>query len=454
MKSRFLRALAAVAVAGCALAAPPPRIGLPPEELKPERLFQTVAADEGPDWGVVILNVPEVWKTTKGKGVKVCVGDTGASLTHPDLKEAYKGSRDFTGSKTGVTDVQGHGTHCAGSVGARGPLPGVAPECDIYSAKVLDDSGSGGVDEIAAGIRYAAKVWEVDVISLSLGGPTPDDWVPPAIREAVEAGVIVVCAAGNEGPRENTEGYPGGYKDSISVAAADKTRAIANFSSRGKNVFIAAPGVNIRSTYPGGQYATMSGTSMACPHLAGVAALWVAAHPEIKKKDRPAAFREALKGSTKFTDRTTSRGYGLPDAAKVIGTAGAVPPPAPPGERKVYTLDLLKLKAEGYTGVVLDFGTGAKEIDGRELPADPERAGGISPHPWPAAVPAPVAAPAVVAPPVVVPLQMPTPWQFQQFPPPQFVPQFQPQQGCPPGYQRVGGQCQPAPGLRAFRPFR
>jgi subtilisin len=330
MKLKPSIVLAAALAASAVFAAPPPRLSLPPDEVAPQKVFQSVALDEGPDWGVVILNTPEAWKATKGKGVRVAVLDTGASLTHPDLKEAYKDARDFTGSRSGAKDVQGHGTHCAGSIAGRGPLKGVAHECDLYAGKVLDDSGSGGVDEIAAGIRHAAKVWEVDVISMSLGGSGADTWIPPALKEADELGVIVVCAAGNDGPRENTEGYPARYPQSVSVAACDRNRQIANFSSRGPNVFITGPGVDVRSTYLGGQYATMSGTSMATPHIAGVAALWVAAHPEVAKRDRPKAFREALKASTKFQDRTSSRGYGLPDAAKVTGTGPDLPPPPPP----------------------------------------------------------------------------------------------------------------------------
>lgn len=392
-------------------AADPPRWGIPPEEKVPDKVFQTVPADIGPDWGVTLLNAPAVWKTTKGKGVKVAVLDTGASLTHPDLKEAYKESKDFTRSRTGAADVQGHGTHCAGSVGARGPLPGVAPECWLYSAKVLDDSGSGGVDDIAAGIRHAVKVWEVDVISMSLGGPTSDDWIPPALEEAVKAGVIVVSAAGNDGPRENSEGYPGRYKESISVAACDKNRFIADFSSRGPNVFIVGPGVDIRSTWPGGQYSTISGTSMATPHIAGLAALWIAAHPEVKKADRPAAFREALKGSTKFTDRTTARGYGFPDGVKAVGAKlpAPVPPPAP-GE-KVYTLNVSDLQKQGYTRVEFVLAGGVVQ-------SVPASAPPVAPVPhWTGGN--------------AVPVWAPPPPVYQQMPPPV----------C------EGGNCQPQQGI-------
>jgi subtilisin family serine protease len=366
-------------------AAPPPRVGLPPGEVKPSKVFQVLEKDATPDWGVLMLGCPDAWKVTKGKGVKVAVLDTGATLAHPDLKDSYVGSKDFTASATGVKDVQGHGTHCAGSIGARGLLPGVAPECLIYAGKVLDDTGSGGVDEIAAGITYAVKTWEVDVISMSLGGSSADSYMPPAIKSAIAAGVIVVCAAGNEGPGENTEGYPGHYPDSLSVAACDKLRNIANFSSRGTNVFITGPGVDIRSTYKDGQYATMSGTSMATPHIAGVAALWVASHPEIAKVDRPAAFRKALAASTKFTDRTTARGYGFPDAVKVVGTPVLAPPAPKPGIITVGFSDLSaakqsELKVSGLDVFSMSFGTASKPapamIPANILPANKARSPG------------------------------------------------------------------------------
>lgn len=321
-------------------AADPPVIGLPPGELRPHKVYR-VEADSGPDWGVVLLRCPDAWAKTRGKGVKVAVLDTGADASHPDLKDALDADdlKNFTTSRYGATDRQGHGTHCLGSVLGRGSLAGVAPEATGIAAKVLGDDGSGSVVWIADGIRWAAKDRSADVISMSLGGAGRDSWIPAALAEAEALGCIVVAAAGNDGPAEGTVGYPGGYAQCVAVGALDINQAAARFSSRGAAVFVSGPGVNIRSTYPGGQYATMSGTSMATPHVAGLAALWVAAHPEVPKKERPAKFRAALQAACKDlgpVGRDTAYGWGFPDATKLV--AAPQPPPKTP-DAVVFTLD-------------------------------------------------------------------------------------------------------------------
>lgn len=311
--------------------ADPPRIVLPPGEMVPTRLIAADALTAGPDWGVVALKAPDAWPRTKGRGVTVCVLDTGAP-NHPDL--TVKAQRDFTGSRSGSADRQGHGTHTAGTICAAGKLPGMAPEATLITAKVLDDGGSGGVDGIAAGIRWAVDQG-AGVLSLSLGGPARDSFIPPALDYAESKGVIVIAAAGNEGPREGTVGFPGGYAKVIAVAAVDAGLIVARFSSRGPAVFVAGPGVAVKSTYLNGQYATMDGTSMATPHVAGLACLWIAAHPEIPKTDRPRKFREALIAASKDLappGRDTATGYGFPDAVKLTEPASVPPvqPPVPP----------------------------------------------------------------------------------------------------------------------------
>ena len=334
--TRYRFATLSLLLAGAAAIAAdpaPPVIVLPPGELVPQIVLAADdAATERVDWSVTYLNAPEAWKKTKGKGTKVAVLDTGIDGEHQDLKAAIVGVKDFTGSRSGTADVQGHGSHVAGSIGARENgwgLVGCAPECSLLVGKVLGDSGSGSVDGIAKGIDWSVEQG-ADVISMSLGGPGRDSWIPPALRRAEAAGVIVIAAAGNEGPREGTVGYPGGYAECIAVGAVDRASAVAGFSSRGPAVYVAGPGVNVLSTYPGNRTATMSGTSMATPNIAGIAALWVAAHPEIAKKDRPAAFRKALQAACRDlppVGRDSATGFGVPDAAKLV--AGGTTPPAP-----------------------------------------------------------------------------------------------------------------------------
>lgn len=303
---------------------------LPPDELVPSGRLR-VAAD-GPDWGVVKLNVAAAHKTTRGGGVKVCVLDTGLDYTHPDFGGVpQQRLKSFVPGQS-ASDVQGHGTHCMGRVAARGVNYGVAPEAEIWAGKVLGNDGSGAVTWIAKGIDWATESG-VDVISMSLGGNAGDSYMPPALARAEAAGVIVVAAAGNDGPNPNTVDYPGGYKECVCVAAVDSGLNVARFSSRGPQVFAASPGVDVVSQYPGGRQAPMSGTSMATPHEAGLAALWVAANPQVPKKDRPAAYRKARQAAAIDlgpAGRDTAYGWGFVDAAKLV-QGGTTPPPPPPG---------------------------------------------------------------------------------------------------------------------------
>jgi subtilisin len=308
---------------------------LPPGEMVPVGLeVVRTAAGEGQDWGLAAAGVPQAWARTKGRAVRVAVLDTGADMAHPDLKEAIVATKDFTGSASGVSDVQGHGTHTAGTIAARENgvgMVGWAPECGLIVGKVLGDDGSGAGAWIAAGIDWAVGQG-ADVISMSLGSSAPDETIHAAIKRAAAAGVIVACAAGNDGPKEGTVDYPGGFPEVVCVAAVDKTPAAAGFSSRGKAVLVAAPGVNVVSDYPGGRLATMSGTSMATPAVAGTAALWVASHPEVTKVDRPAKFKAALQATSKDiapAGRDTATGFGLVQPAALVG--GTTPPPPPAG---------------------------------------------------------------------------------------------------------------------------
>lgn len=312
------------------------------------------------DWGVTALNCDAAHKVTRGEGVKVCIADTGTDPLHPDLREAFEKDSDHKSFVRGESynDGNGHGTHCGGRAFGRGTENGVAPGASGMTAKVLSNRGSGGVDGIADGIR-----WAVDngagVISMSLGSNAEDSWIPPALEYAEKNGVIVVAAAGNDGPNEGTQDYPGSYPQCVCVGALDVGMSIARFSSRGPALFVAAPGVNIRSQYPGGRYATMSGTSMATPHVAGLAALWLSVNKSLPKDaTRPAKFRQALKDACKdlgVPGRDTAYGWGFPDAAKLVagGQVPPPPPPPPPGGSLLFPVETAAavkvLRDAGYT---------------------------------------------------------------------------------------------------------
>lgn len=229
-------------------------------------------------WGLQLLGIPELHKQgIKGEGQLVAVLDTGVDRSHPDMKGAIDDrSRDFTGSQYGLEDRVGHGTHTAGTIGARdngqGILP-IAPDCRLLICKVLGDDGTGGGAEIAGGIRHAMSC-NARILNMSLGSPTPDDLIRQALEEYVAWGGLVCCAAGNSGPRPNTGEYPAQWGNiALSVAALGQDQKIASFSSRSDEVDVAAPGVHVVSCWPQNRYAYLDGTSMATPHLAGVMAL-------------------------------------------------------------------------------------------------------------------------------------------------------------------------------------
>lgn len=229
--------------------------------------------------GVSQVKAPPAWGCSRGKGIKVAVLDTGIDWTHPDLIANVKGAVSFVPGQTAM-DGHGHGTHCAGTIGApingRGVV-GVAPEAWLYAVKVLANNGQGNWSWLISGLSWCVQN-RIHIASMSLGGGGAPAALELMCNAAFNRGVLLVAAAGNSGPGMNTVGQPGKYKSVIAVSAIDNTNVIANFSSRGPEVEIAAPGVQVLSTIPGGGYAQMSGTSMACPHVAGGAAVVWGAH--------------------------------------------------------------------------------------------------------------------------------------------------------------------------------
>lgn len=281
------------------------------------------------DWGVRFVGADKAWTTTRGRGIVVAVLDTGCDAAHPDLKGQIVAQRDFTNS--GTDDRNGHGTHCAGVIAAADNsvgVIGVAPESKLLIGKVLGNDGSGASSWIAAGIRWATNN-KAHVISMSLGSSRPDAGTHAAIKEAVQAGVIVVAAAGNSGP--GTINYPGAYPEVISVGAIDATGRIANFSSQNREVDVAAPGVNILSSVPGGRWARMSGTSMATPLVAGVVALIQSARLSAGRELLTAEEVLKLLKSSSVDAGTAGRdpayGWGIVDPRLLLSGDFPLPPP-------------------------------------------------------------------------------------------------------------------------------
>lgn len=223
-------------------------------------------------WGVDRIDAEKVWTVTTGAGIKVGIIDTGISNTHPDLLANIIGGVNTINSRNGWNDDNGHGTHVAGTVAAIKNtigVVGVGPQISLYAIKVLDRRGSGYLSDIIEGLDWAISNG-MQVVNMSLGTASNVLSFQEAVQKVNAAGLVQVAAAGNSG---GSVIYPAAYPQVIAVSATDKSDTIASWSSRGPEVDLAAPGVNIYSTYKGSSYATLSGTSMAAPHVTGVAAL-------------------------------------------------------------------------------------------------------------------------------------------------------------------------------------
>ncbi|MZD05765.1 S8 family serine peptidase [Streptomyces sp. SID5785] len=291
------------------------------------------------------IGSPKAWEAgLTGKGVKVAVLDTGYDTTHPDLAGRVSESKSFIAGQE-VADRAGHGTHVTSTVGGSGAASdgkekGVAPDATLAVGKVLSDEGYGSESEIIAGMEWAAKDVDAKVVSMSLGSDTPGDGTDP-MAEAVDTlsaqtGALFVIAAGNS-YGAGTIGSPGAADAALTVGAVDDQDRRADFSSQGPRFGdnglkpdVSAPGVDILAARSSlvegsGAYTTMSGTSMATPHVAGVAALLAQAHPDWTGE----RLKDALMSSSKpLDDSAYAVGSGrvsVPDAiaAKVTATGSA-----------------------------------------------------------------------------------------------------------------------------------
>lgn len=239
-------------------------------------------------YGVRMIGAPLEWTETRGEGVRVAVIDTGRP-NHPDLTIAD--SVDFTG--TGPDDRRGHGTHCAGIIAANGNIKGVAPAVELYTVKIFSDSGGTSSATIIQALDWCRENG-IDVVSMSFAGPYDDLGVRQAIKRCYDADITLVAAAGNFG-RDYGVMFPAKYSEVISVAAVDINKTPADWSAYGMELELAAAGVEVYSTYLGGQYALLSGTSMACPHITGACAILQAkAKRRLGHKLTPEQIRAAL----------------------------------------------------------------------------------------------------------------------------------------------------------------
>lgn len=289
--------------------------------IEPSRTRQTAGSDDPETpWGVDRIDADvAIENGHTGSGIDVAVIDTGIDATHPDLEPNLGDGKAFvecTGTcTTPWDDDYGHGTHVAGTVGAvedGSGVVGVAPDTTLHAGKVLDSGGSGSFDDVAAGITWAATEG-YDVINLSLGGPE-SAVVKDAVGYASDEGTLIVAAAGNDGPLADSVGYPAAEPEVIAVSATTETDGMAYFSSNGPQVELAAPGAAVPSTYFNGEYDTLSGTSMASPHVAGAGAY--AMSLGLSNVEARTRLQETAK--TLYYPEVW-QGHGLVDAAAVLG---------------------------------------------------------------------------------------------------------------------------------------
>ncbi len=291
-----------------------PIYGIPPDLVRgPESDVLPLA--DAVNWGMDVFGVHALRRLDPAP-VMVGIIDTGVDDTHPILAANFKGGRDFTGSPRGYRDVQGHGTHCSGTVCATDPRIGVAAGFPFVHGKGLGDSGSGGQGLISA--MWWAIEQGAEVLSCSWGGGGQSLSWEAEFQRMNDAGAWLVFAGGNSGGNTADTDWPGRSEKLINVAALNQDLSPAPFSSAGAKIDTSGPGVGIWSARPGGGFAQMSGTSMATPFVAGLLALYRACLKELrlpvpKGPDlRQLLFARSTDTHTPGDDRRTGPGWATP----------------------------------------------------------------------------------------------------------------------------------------------
>lgn len=302
---------------GAAPAAPAPAAPAVSTQAPAAPVYVSTVGAEGKadhmSWGVAKMGGPAAWAAARGAGARVAVLDTGVDCAHPDLAGACLPGHNSLNPRLPPDDDAGHGTHVAGIIAARlnwSGAVGMAPEASVLPVKVLNSSGTGKVSEVIDGIEWAVAN-KADIINMSLGAKKYYEAQAKAVKAARDAGVTVICAAGNDG---GAVSYPAAYDGALAVAAIDYSNQLAPFSCRGPEIDFAAPGVKIYSAAPGGSFRLISGTSQAAPHVTGVAALAVGLGVKA-----PAELEKALaRASASAGLPAYHEGYGVPVALRLV----------------------------------------------------------------------------------------------------------------------------------------
>jgi type VII secretion-associated serine protease mycosin len=308
---------------------------------------------EGRPWALQRVNLDALWAQSKGKGVQVAVIDTGVDVKHPQLANAVdaskgrnylpekddKGEKLERGNAHGTTDTVGHGTRVAGIIAARPAkgtgFVGLAPEATIIPVKQNDAEGNGTADTLATSIRYAVDAG-ADVINVSQDtakAVKPASTLESAVRYALDQEVVVVASAGNDGlgGKDKTT-YPASYEGVLAVASSDRNNERASFSQAGEFVGVAAPGVDMISTVPGGGHCSDNGTSFSAPYVAAVAVLLKSAHPKWTAEQVVAQIEQTAERSIPGHDRLV--GWGVIDPVKALTDVDPAHPVESPAAEK------------------------------------------------------------------------------------------------------------------------
>jgi len=294
-----------------------------PDDL-PIEVLPFGALSQQQNWGIGFCKIEEAWRQTTGAGIRVAVLDTGISK-HPDLHWTEDLAFNCSMDPNYIDEASGHGTHVAGIIGAKNNdfgVVGVAPDCILIPIKVLNNNGGGSYESIVAGIEKAIEL-KADIISMSLGSSSaPPGKIHEVIKKAVAAGIIILAAAGNDGGVTN---FPARYDEVIAVAAIDENGDYATFTSGDDTVDSVAPGVGIYSTFLNQGYAKMSGTSQACPFVAGLCALalsFTRANPDLPQINNYVDMLrvlDLLSDDTKYVNAGGNKkwGFGAPKIANL-----------------------------------------------------------------------------------------------------------------------------------------
>ncbi|QRG69615.1 S8 family peptidase [Brevibacillus choshinensis] len=270
-------------------------------------------------WNLPLIGMEQSWDVSEGSSdVIVAVVDTGVDMNHPEFKGKLVEGYNVLDDSNKPQDDNGHGTHVSGIIAAKtnnkNGIAGMTWKSKLMPVKAIGADGSGSAVDIAQGIYWATDNG-ADVINLSVGNYTSSAALKEACKYAYDNNVVLVAASGNDASDQPS--FPAAYDEVLSVAAVDHNKERADFSNFGDYVDVAAPGVDIPSTYISSDYASLSGTSMACPHVAALAALVRSVHPDMKSHDVMEIIRKsALDLGPPGHDQLY--GYGMIDVSRTL----------------------------------------------------------------------------------------------------------------------------------------